>query len=114
MSARNDQSLSPAKLRILLALAGKELHGYRIIKEVAEMSDGQFTLGPGTLYDNLQKLMDDGLVQDLGHREGDDDPRRRYYKLSVSGHKAVTVEVSRLEDLVVKARLRLRKSGRAR
>ena len=56
--------LSSATLHILLALAGGDLHGYGIIKEVARNSDGHYTLGPGTLYDNLKKLMDAGLVSD--------------------------------------------------
>ena len=113
MSAK-DQSFSQAKLRILLALAGGEMHGYKIIKEVAQMSDGQFTLGAGTLYDNLAKLMDQGWVEDLGHREGDDDPRRRYYKLSTTGRRAVSAEVARLEALVVKARFTLGKPARGK
>ena len=54
--------LSPATLHILLALASEERHGYGIIKEVARQSAGHYKLGPGTLYDNLQKLLDRGLV----------------------------------------------------
>jgi len=75
--------LSPATLHILLSLAGEDLHGYAIMQEVARQSEGQYKLGPGTLYDNLQKLIDRRFVQELGHRAGDDDPRRRYYRLAV-------------------------------
>ena len=57
--------LSSATLHILLALAGGNLHGYGIIKEVARNSDGHYRLGPGTLYDNLKKLIDSGLVADV-------------------------------------------------
>ena len=56
--------LSSATLHILLALAGGDLHGYGIIQEVARNSDGHYRLGPGTLYDNLKKLMDAGWVAD--------------------------------------------------
>lgn len=114
MNKNNPQALSPAKLHILLALAGEEMHGYKIIKEVAQLSDGQYTLGPGTLYDNLQKLMDEGMVLDMGHRPGDEDTRRRYYKRSAQGRKAFAAEVTRLDSLVVEAKLRLRKPVRAR
>ncbi len=56
--------LSSATLHILLALAGGNLHGYGIIKEVARNSDGHYRIGPGTLYDNLKKLISAGLVAD--------------------------------------------------
>jgi|SRR6266852_9215533 len=57
--------LSPATLHILLALAGGDLHGYGIIQEIARHSEGHYKPGPGTLYDNLKKLMDAGLVADV-------------------------------------------------
>ena len=99
--------LSPATLHILLALAGEERHGYGIMQEVARQSEGQYKLGPGTLYDNLQKLMEQGLV-DEARRSPNDDPRRRYYRLTSWGRKILTAEVSRLEGVVREARLHLR------
>jgi len=83
------------------------MHGYKIIKEVARLSEGEYTLGPGTLYDNLQKLLDDGFVVDLGKREGDADPRRRYYKLSADGLRALSAGVARLDSIVQHAKVRL-------
>ena len=70
--------LSPAALHILLALAGEDMHGYGIMQEVARQSEGAYKLGPGTLYDNLQRLMDQSMVQEVKN----DDPRRRNYRLS--------------------------------
>ena len=99
--------LSPAVLHILLALAGEDRHGYGIMQEVSRQSEGLYKLGPGTLYDNLQKLMDSRLVQPTGRRPGDDDPRRRYYRLSPLGHSVLSAEVSRLEEVVREAKLRL-------
>jgi DNA-binding PadR family transcriptional regulator len=114
--------LSPATLHILLALAGGNLHGYGIIQEVARNTDGRYRLGPGTLYDNLKKLMDTGLVADApkaapSRRKAaaarDDD--RRFYALTKEGRAALTIEVDRLQSVVTKARLRLQeaRSGRA-
>ena len=100
--------LSPATLHILLSLAGEDLHGYAIMQEVARQSEGQYKLGPGTLYDNLQKLIDRRMVQELGHRSGDDDPRRRYYRLAARGRAVLAAEVARLEGVVREANLRLR------
>src|SRR5437016_10452626 len=60
--------LSPAELHILLALAGEDLHGYGIMIEVARQSGGQYKLGPGTLYDNLRKLLTQGCVEEMQKR----------------------------------------------
>ena len=99
--------LSPATLHILLSLAGEELHGYGIMQEVQRQSDGQYKLGPGTLYDNLQKLIERRFVEELGHRPGDDDPRRRYYRLSSLGRGVLAAEIARLDTVVREGKLRL-------
>ena len=99
--------LSPATLHILLSLAGEEMHGYGIMQRVQHQSEGKYKLGPGTLYDNLQKLIERRWVEELGHRPGDDDPRRRYYRLSPLGRSVLTAEISRLDDVVREGKLRL-------
>ena len=99
--------LSPATLHILLSLAGEDLHGYGIMQEVARQSQGTYKLGPGTLYDNLQKLIQRKVVQELGRRPGDEDPRRRYYRLTSLGRGVLAAETDRLADVVREARLRL-------
>ena len=107
----NDSSaflpLSPATLHILLSLAAEDLHGYGIMQEVARQSEGKYKLGPGTLYDNLQKLIQRKFVQELGRRPGDDDPRRRYYRLTSVGRGVLAAETNRLAGVVREARLRL-------
>jgi DNA-binding PadR family transcriptional regulator len=99
--------LSPATLHILLSLAAEDLHGYGIMQEVARQSEGKYKLGPGTLYDNLQKLIQRKFVQELGGRPGDDDPRRRYYRLTPVGRGVLAAETNRLAGVVREARLRL-------
>jgi DNA-binding PadR family transcriptional regulator len=99
--------LSPATLHILLSLAAEDLHGYGIMQEVARQSEGKYKLGPGTLYDNLQKLIQRKFVQELGRRPGDDDPRRRYYRLTSVGRGVLAAETNRLAGVVREARLRL-------
>ena len=99
--------LSPAALHILLSLAGEDLHGYGIMQEVARQSQGKYKLGPGTLYDNLQKLIQREWVEELGRRPGDEDPRRRYYRLSLSGRGVLEAEISRLAGVVREGRSRL-------
>ena len=105
---QNFLPLSPANLYILLSLAGEDRHGYGIMQEVARQSDGQYKLGPGTLYDNLQKLMNQGIVENAPSRSADDDPRRRYYRLTSFGRKVLAADVERLEELIRAAKGRLR------
>lgn len=97
--------LSPATLHILLALAGEDLHGYAIMQEVSRQSEGRYKLGPGTLYDNLQRLIAQGMAEEVGHRAGNRDSRRRYYRLSSVGRGVLSAEVARLEGVVRDARL---------
>jgi DNA-binding PadR family transcriptional regulator len=100
--------LSPANLYILLSLAAEDRHGYGIMQEVARQSDGQYKLGPGTLYDNLQKLMNQGIVEDAPRRSPDDDPRRRYYRLTSFGRRVLAADIERLEELIRAAKGKLR------
>ncbi len=96
--------LSPAALHVLLALAGGELHGYGIMLEVARQSDGQYKLGPGTLYDNLRKLMTQGIVEESRKQPWGEDSRRRYYRLTGLGRRVLSAEVARLEGVLREAR----------
>ena len=99
--------LSPAVLHILLALAGEDRHGYGIMQEIARQSAGCYKLGPGTLYENLQKLLEQGVVEESPQRFSGDDPRRRYYRLTKFGRKLLSSEISRLEDVVQEAKAHL-------
>ena len=100
--------LSPAALHILLALAGDHLHGYAIMQEIARQSEGQYKIGPGTLYDNLKKLVTLGLVEETASRTSGDDPRRRYYRLKALGRGVLAAEVERLQIVLRQARTHLR------
>jgi DNA-binding PadR family transcriptional regulator len=100
--------LPPATLHILLCLAGEPRHGYGIMQDVLRESDGQYKLGPGTLYDNLQKLMENGMVVEAPQPRGNDDPRRRYYSLTGFGRAVLAADVERLKHVVRAAKLRLK------
>lgn len=102
--------LSAASLHILLALAGEDLHGYAIMQEIARQSGGKYKIGPGTFYDNLQKLIQREWVQELGRRQNDDDPRRRYYRLTSFGQRVLAAETARLAEVVREARSRLQRA----
>jgi len=100
--------LPSATFHILMAVADEDRHGYGIMQEVTRQSSGQYKLGPGTLYDNLQKLMTQAMVENAPRRSPDDDPRRRYYRLTAFGRRILAAEVARLEDLVREAKSHLR------
>lgn len=92
--------LPTAALHILLSLAGEDRHGYGIMQDIARQSNGKYKLGPGTLYDNLQKLMKDRLVEECAAAEGGADSRRRYYRLTKLGRQVLAVEIERLEAAI--------------
>jgi DNA-binding PadR family transcriptional regulator len=98
--------LSPAVLHILLAVAAEDRHGYGIMREVERQSAGQYKLGPGTLYDNLQKLMDRGLVKEIRKSSASEDPRRRYYRLTGAGRQVLEADLERLKRVLREAKLR--------
>jgi len=101
-------TLSTAAQHILLALSAEDRHGYGIMQEVTRQSGGSYKLGPGTLYDNLEKLMEQGLVAEAPRRSSKEDPRRRYYRISAHGRRVFALEIERLESIVRAAKLRLR------
>lgn len=87
---------------ILLSLAGDEQHGYGIMQEVLERTDGKVRLWPATLYGSLKQLIEAGLIEESAARPAAqfDDPRRRYYKLTRLGRRVLDLESERLEGLV--------------
>ena len=98
--------LTPAMFHILVALADKERHGYEIMREVDERSEGKVRVGPGTLYGSIKRMLSDGLIEELDERPDPelDDERRRYYRLSDLGRRIAIAEAQRLERLVKSAR----------
>ena len=100
--------LTPAVFHILLALADGESHGYGIMQDVERFTNGETRLGPGTLYRSIQRMLVDGLIEELAialHDETDED-RRRYYRLTAKGLTVAQREARRLADLVNAARHR--------
>jgi len=100
--------LTPAELHILLSLAEGEQHGYGIMQEVAERTDGRMKLGPGTLYGTIKRLLAAGLIVESARRPDTtlDDQRRRYYRLTAAGKRSLAEEIRAMADIVALARQR--------
>ena len=105
--------LSTAAQYILLALAGRDLHGYGIVQEITQLSGGSYRVGPGTLYDNLRKLMNAGLVIDAPRTAGKHkEDERRFYRITPDGRQILAAEIARLEGIIA-AHSRLRRPKNA-
>lgn len=106
MPKRKLDPLPSAAFQILLALAGEDLHGYAIMRQVQEQTGGRMRLGPGTLYSSIQTLLEGRFIEevDAGEDAKLGDPRRRYYRLTSAGRKLARTEADRLADLLRVAR----------
>ena len=87
--------LTPAVFHILLALSRGDKHGYEIMKAIRHDSDGKVKMGNGTLYGSLKRMLADSLIEDAGERAGEDDTRRKYYRLTNLGRAALNAEIER-------------------
>lgn len=101
--------LPQAQFHVLVALTDGERHGYAIMQAVEDSSGGIVRMGPATLYGTLKRLVEQGLAEELARRPaGDDDQRRRYYRLTGLGQRVCTAEANRLAGLVRITRSNLR------
>ena len=102
--------LTPPVFHILLALSGEDRHGYGIMQDVSEQTDGALPMGPGTLYGCLKRMLAAGLVAESGERPdpslgpGSGEERRRYYRITPLGRRTVHAEARRIAAALAAAR----------
>jgi DNA-binding PadR family transcriptional regulator len=98
--------LPPAALHIVLALNRGERHGYAIMSDVENLSDGVIKMGPGTLYGTIKKLVGQGIIEQTESRIDPelDDQRRKYYRLTALGEAVSAAEIQRLANLIERTR----------
>lgn len=94
--------LPPATFHILIALADGDRHGYAIIQDIIARTQGAVRLSAGTLYRSVQRMLEQGLIEETQERPApdEDDERRRYYRLTDFGAAVARAEARRLSDLV--------------
>jgi DNA-binding PadR family transcriptional regulator len=100
---RKYNQLPQVAFSILLALSLKERHGYEIIKQIEEDSNGKIHLGPGALYTSIKQLLKNSFIAEVAK---DSDKKRRYYKLTAAGKKALESEIEYYENALELARQR--------
>ena len=100
--------LTTAALHILLALSESQLHGYGIMQSVKRQSDGEYRLGPGTLYATLAGLLERGWVGETQRKMNNGESRREYF-LTANGALVLQAEIQRLQQIVAIGRRRLTK-----
>ena len=92
--------------QMLLSLSDRDLHGYAIIQDIRERTENEVELTASTLYAAIKRLLDGRLIEELDSRPGpeDDDPRRRYYRITPLGMDVARLETARLERALKMAR----------
>jgi DNA-binding PadR family transcriptional regulator len=101
--------LTPVVFHSLLVLADGPRHGYALAQEVEAASDARIRMGPGTLYGSLQRMQDEGLVEEAPNpgEAGAHAERRRYYRLTPFGRAVLRAETERLAAAVRLAQARI-------
>jgi DNA-binding PadR family transcriptional regulator len=93
--------LKPVDLELLLALAGEDRHGYGLVQEISEHTNGLIVLDPGNLYRVIKRMLADGLIEESATRGPEPgEERRRYYRITAIGGRVLAAELERLRTLV--------------
>ena len=96
----NSGALTESIYYILLRLHRKA-HGYALMKDIVEMTNGRVNLGAGTLYGALDTLQKKGWIRQIDEQSMD---RKIEYIITDEGREYFEKEISRLEELLSNAR----------
>ena len=103
--AARPADLTPIGFEVLLSLAAGPRHGYGIKLDIEERTEGELSLGSGTLYQAIQRLEREGLIAESATPRGTGDARRgRTYRLEPAGRAALDLHLRRLSRAVEYAR----------
>ena len=105
--------MTPAVFYTLFALVREEQHGYAIMQSVDTLSEGAVSMGPGTLYSTIQRLVNLGLIKETTERKRpkEQERRRRFYRMTELGRKVFQIEVDRLKGVLRQVRLNTLRMG---
>ena len=99
--------LKPVDFHILMVLLDQKRHGYGIVRDIADRTNGKIKLVPGNFYAMLNRLIDNGLIAETSKSVKEvDGVRRRYYRITPVGKRVAAAEAFRLKELVEEAEAR--------
>ena len=98
--------LKPVDFHILMVLLDKKRHGYGMVQDIADRTNGKIKLVPGNFYAMLNRLIDNGLIAEATNPGQADGVRRRYYRITPVGKRVAAAEALRLKELVEEAEAR--------
>jgi DNA-binding PadR family transcriptional regulator len=100
-------ALRSVEFQILLSVVDRPRHGYAILQEADERTNGRLGFEIPTLYRALRRLRDAGLIRTVPTPEPDADERREYFDATALGRRALKAELARLEAVVAVGRARI-------
>jgi DNA-binding PadR family transcriptional regulator len=104
MPQRDSGPVSQPVFQILLSLVDADLHGYALIQDIRARTEGEVDLTASTLYGAIKRMVADRLIAEVAPSRGEDDPRRRYYRITRLGRDTARAEAARLDRLTAMAR----------
>lgn len=107
--------LSRVDFLVLLVLTDGERHGYGIVKEIEDRTEGKVQPLPGNLYAVMRRLMESGLVTRAPTEAGPDPEgrKRRYYRITDTGRRVLAADAAMMRSLVSEAAARDLIEGKA-
>ena len=100
-----ERPISEAVLLILISLADRPRHGYALIQDVAELSEGRVRLSTGTLYGALRRLLEDRWIE--RYEQADTSRDKQAYRLAAAGRRRLRAELERMKQVSRAAAARL-------
>lgn len=97
MPENNEQGALTEPVYYILLSLYSPLHGYGIMQNVKDLSNGRVTLGAGTLYGAINTLLEKGWIIPFNENG---DSRKKEYVITNIGKEVVENEIARLEELI--------------
>jgi|SRR6476661_5176199 len=92
-----ERPLTEPVFLILASLAEKPRHGYALMKDIEEISEGRVRLSTGTLYGAIRRLLDEGWIERFAQK--DTSREKQSYRLTAAGRGQLKAEVARMKQL---------------
>lgn len=105
-STSRTKRLTEPVLLILVSLASKPQHGYALMRDIGELSQGRVAVTTGTLYGALRRLLEDGWIERFD--QDDTSRQKQAYRLTATGRRHLEMELDRMKQVTKIAAARLR------